>query len=58
MIENSTLFYILDNTDTDESMEIQGKLLEMQIKDLLDWDQNLLFEVSKESTDKVMSLLR
>lgn len=58
MIENSTLFYIIDNTDDEESTELQGKLLDMQVKDLLDWDHNFLFDVQQETTDKVLKMLK
>jgi hypothetical protein len=58
MIKNSTLFYIIDNTDNEENTELQGKLLDMQMKDLLNWDQNFLFEVRQETTDKVLRMLK
>jgi hypothetical protein len=58
MIKNSTLFYIIDNTDDEESTELQGKLLEMEIKEILDWNENFLFNVRQETTDKVLRMLK
>jgi hypothetical protein len=58
MIKNSTLFYIIDNTDNEENAEIEGKLLELQIKDLLKWKTNSHFDVPQQSTNRVLKMLK
>jgi hypothetical protein len=58
MTENSTLFYIYDNTDSEENTELQGKMLEIELKELLK-DENLPhFEVSSNITENVLAALK
>jgi hypothetical protein len=58
MTENSTLFYIYDNTNDEESSELQGKLLDMQAKEILNFKEIQYYNAPEHISQKVLETLK
>jgi len=54
MDENSTLFYIYDNTNNEEVAEIEGKILNKEIKAILNWSSFKDHSPSKNLTKQIV----
>jgi len=58
MTINSTLFYIYDNTDDEGSSELQGKLLDMQAKEILNFKEVPYFKAPEHLSKEVLRTLK
>lgn len=56
MTKISTLFYLVDNTNTDESIEIAGRILEKEYADILSKLENSFLEPSEALINKTIEM--